>query len=115
MMAKAEKGVHRPDTPVGAMTQPEMDQLITCAAMGRIGLMTQEGPYIVPVGYGYSEVKVSFDEYMSRGNRKLKEEVEMVRICLISPYRITGRKIIRTNSHFSLGEEAPNIPNTIHN
>lgn len=166
-MAKAEKGVPRPDTPIHAMTQPEIDQFLTCAPIGRIGLITQEGPYIVPVGYGYSEgkvffhtceegikveairsnpnvcfevdeslsdaslaksvvimgraeiiadkkrmipylqklidkyrVPVSFDEYMSRGNRKLKEELEMVRICLISPYRITGRKIIRKNSNF---------------
>jgi len=166
-MAKAEKGVHRPDTPVHAMTQPEIDQFLTCAPIGRIGLITQEGPYVVPVGYGYSEgkvffhtceegikveairshpnvcfevdeslsdaslaksvvimgraeiiadkkrmipylqklidkyrVPVSFDEYMSRGNRNLKEELEMVRICLISPYTITGRKIIRKNSNF---------------
>lgn len=166
-MAKAEKGVHRPDTPVLAMTQPEIDQFLTCAPIGRIGLITQEGPYIVPVGYGYSEGKVffhtceegikmeailshpnvcfevdeslsdaslaksvvimgraeiiadkkrmipylqklidkyrapvSFNEYMSRGNRKLKEELETVRICIISPYRITGRKIIRKNSNF---------------
>jgi len=166
-MAKVENGVEQPDTPVHPMTQPEIDQFLTCAPIGRIGLITREGPYIVPVGYGYSEgkvffhtceegikveairsnpnvcfevdesisdaslaksvvimgraeiiadkkrmipylqklidkyrVPVSFGEYMSRGNRKLNEELEMVRICLISPYRITGRKIIRTNSNF---------------
>jgi nitroimidazol reductase NimA-like FMN-containing flavoprotein (pyridoxamine 5'-phosphate oxidase superfamily) len=153
--------------PVYAMTRPEVDQFLTCAPIGRIGLILKEGPYIVPVGYGYSEgkiffhtceegikmeairsnpnvcfevdesicdaslaksvvimgraeiihdkkrmipylqklidkyrVPVSFGEYMSRGDRKLKEELERVRICLITPHQITGRKIIRTNSNF---------------
>ena len=155
------------DPPIYPMTQPEIEQFLTCAPIGRIGLILEEGPYIVPVGYGYSEgkiffhtcgeglkmqairsnqnvcfevdeslsdaslaksvvvmgraeiiqekkrmlpylqklidkyrVPVSFGEYMSRGSRKLKEEMEMVRICLITPHKITGRKVIRTNSNF---------------
>jgi hypothetical protein len=149
------------------MSGPEIDQFLTCAPIGRIGLITEEGPYVVPVGYGYSEgkiffhtceegmkveairsnpnvcfevdeslsdaslaksvvimgraeiiqekermipylqklidkyrVPVSFGEYMSRGNRKVKEELEVVRICLITPEKITGRKILRKNSNF---------------
>ncbi len=145
------------------MTPPEIDQFLTCARVGRIGLILQEGPYIVPVGYGYAEgkiffhtcreglkmaaiqsnpevcfevdestsdgslaksvilwgrveviaekekmlpylqklidkyrVPVSFGEYMKKGNRNVKEELEAVRICLISPYKITGKKIVRT-------------------
>ncbi len=145
------------------MTPPEIDQFLTCARVGRIGLILQEGPYIVPVGYGYAEgkiffhtcreglkmaaiqsnpevcfevdestsdgslaksvilwgrveviaekekmlpylqklidkyrVPVSFGEYMKKGNRNVQEELEAVRICLISPYKITGKKIVRT-------------------
>jgi len=145
------------------MTPPEIDQFLTCARVGRIGLILQEGPYIVPLGYGYAEgkiffhtcreglkmaaiqsnpevcfevdestsdgslaksvilwgrveviaekekmlpylqklidkyrVPVSFGEYMKKGNRNVKEELEAVRICLISPYKITGKKIVRT-------------------
>jgi len=155
------------DPPIYAMTQPEIDQFLTCAPVGRIGLILKEGPYIVPVGYGYSggriffhtceegikmetirsnpnvcfevdeslsdaslaksvvimgraeiihdkkrmipylqklidkyRVPVSFGEYMSRGDRKRDEELERVRICLITPSQITGRKIMRTNSNF---------------
>ena len=166
-MTKVETNVDRPDTPVHPMTRPEIDQFLTCAPIGRIGLITKEGPYVVPVGYGYSEgkiffhtceegmkveairsnpnvcfevdeslsdaslaksvvimgraeiiqekermipylqklidkyrVPVSFGEYMSRGNRKLKEELEVVRICLITPDKITGRKILRKSSNF---------------
>ena len=144
------------------MTPPEIDQFLTCARVGRIGLILKEGPYIVPVGYGYAggkiffhtcgeglkmevmgsnpevcfevdestsdgslaksvmlwgrvevisdkdrmlpylqklidkyRVPVSFGEYMKKGDRNAKEELEAVRICLISPYKITGRKIVR--------------------
>ena len=145
------------------MTPPEIDQFLTCARVGRIGLILKEGPYIVPVGYGYAEgkiffhtcgeglkmaamesnpevcfevdestsdgslaksvmlwgrveiisdkdrmlpylqklidkyrVPVSFGEYMRKGDRNFKEELDAVRICLISPHKITGRKIVRT-------------------
>lgn len=149
------------------MTQAEIDQFLTCARVGRIGLLLKEGPYVVPVGYVYSErkiffhtcskgikmqaiqtnpnicfevdesisdgslaksviifgsaeiieeeemmkpylqklidkyrVPVSFGEYMSGGSRNIKEELKAVRICLITPYKITGKKVIRTNSNF---------------
>jgi nitroimidazol reductase NimA-like FMN-containing flavoprotein (pyridoxamine 5'-phosphate oxidase superfamily) len=166
-MATIPNSIDQPDIPIHPMTQPEIDQFLTSAPVGRIGLIAEGGPYIVPVGYGYSEGKVffhtceegmkmeairsnpnvcfevdeslsdaslaksviimgraeiieekkrmipylqklidkyripvSFSEYMSRGNRKLKEELERVRICLITPYKVTGRKVIRTNSTF---------------
>jgi len=145
------------------MTTPEIDQFLTCARVGRIGLILDEGPYIVPVGYGYAEgkiffhtcgegvkmaamrsnpevcfevdestsdgslaksvilwgrveiisekdrmlpylqklidkyrVPVSFGEYMRKGDRNVKEELEVVRMYVISPHKITGRKIVRT-------------------
>jgi nitroimidazol reductase NimA-like FMN-containing flavoprotein (pyridoxamine 5'-phosphate oxidase superfamily) len=166
-MTSVQNSIEPSEGPVHPMTQPEIDQFLTCAPVGRIGLLLDEGPYIVPVGHGYAEgkiffhtceegikmeairsnpnvcfevdeslsdaslaksviimgraeiiddkkrmipylqklidkyrVPVSLGEYMSRGDRKLKEELEMVRICLITPYKVTGRKIIRTNSNF---------------
>ena len=153
----------RAAAPSKEMTPPEIEQFLTCARVGRIGLILKEGPYIVPVGYGYAggkiffhtcgeglkmevmqsdpevcfevdestsdgslaksvilwgrveiiwekdrmlpylqklidkyRVPVSFGEYMRKGDRNVKEELEAVRICLISPYKITGRKIVRT-------------------
>ena len=32
------------------MTPPEIDQFLTCARVGRIGLILKEGPVIVPDG-----------------------------------------------------------------
>ena len=156
-----------PPAHVHEMTRPEIDQFLTCARVGRIGLITEEGPYIVPVGYGYAEgkiffhtcregmkmeamranprvcfevdeslsdgslaksviifgrievieekekmipyleklidkyrVPVSFGGYMKRGNRNVKEELETVRVCLLTPYQITGKAVVRTNSNF---------------
>jgi len=153
--------------PLNEMTRPEIDQFLSCARIGRIGLISKEGPYIVPVGFGYSEgkiffhtcseglkmeairanpnvcfevdesisdgslaksviiwgrvevieekermipylqklidkyrVPVPFSEYMGRGNRNVKEELEKVRICLIAPQRINGKKVVRTNGNF---------------
>ncbi len=149
------------------MTEREIDQFLTCARVGRIGMIVEERPYIVPVGYGYFEKKIffhtcaegmkmeairsnptvcfqvdesisdaslaksvvilgkaeilrkkeamlpylqklidkyrvpaSFALYVTRGNRNVKAELEAVRICLIIPERITGKKIIRTNGNF---------------
>ena len=153
--------------PLNEMTRPEIDQFLSCARIGRIGLISKEGPYIVPVGFGYSEgriffhtcteglkmeairanpnvcfevdesisdgslaksviiwgraevieekermlpylqklidkyrVPVPFGEYMARGNRNVKEELEKVIICLIIPHRINGKKVIRTKGNF---------------
>ena len=42
------------------MTPKEVDQFLTCSRVGRIGISLDQGPYIVPVGYGYTEGKVFF-------------------------------------------------------
>jgi nitroimidazol reductase NimA-like FMN-containing flavoprotein (pyridoxamine 5'-phosphate oxidase superfamily) len=44
-------------------------------------------------------VPVSFNEYMAKGNRNIEDELENVRICLIAPKKITGKKMVRTNSN----------------
>ncbi|MEM1524553.1 MAG: pyridoxamine 5'-phosphate oxidase family protein [Nitrososphaerales archaeon] len=149
------------------MTPKEIDQFLTCARVGRIGVITNEGPYIVPVGFGYSNgkiffhtcekgikmdsirknpnvcfevdeaisdaslaksviimgyaeiiedrermipylqklidkyrVPVPFDEYMSRPGRDKEKELSAVRICLITPKRVSGKKIVRKDSNF---------------
>ena len=48
-----EAGAH-----VHPMSQAEMDQFLTVAPVGRLGMITPEGPYVVPVGYCYTEGKV---------------------------------------------------------
>jgi nitroimidazol reductase NimA-like FMN-containing flavoprotein (pyridoxamine 5'-phosphate oxidase superfamily) len=157
------------------MSQPEMDQFLAVAPIGRLGMTTPEGPYIIPVGYCYAEGKIfihmcsfegrkmrvlkehpivcfevdeslsdaslaksviitgraeiisepkrmipylqmhidkyrvprPYSEYASMNNRKERAlekygrpELEILRICCITPQEMTGRSIMRTNSNF---------------
>jgi len=43
-----------------SMTSEEIDQFLTCARVGRLGLTAKDGPYIVPVGYGYANGEIFF-------------------------------------------------------
>ena len=173
-MADNRKDSDRPNSaisPVHPMNQPEMDQFLTVAPIGRLGMITPEGPYIIPVGYCYAEGKIfihmcSFEgrkmrvlkahpivcfevdeslsdaslaksviitgraeiisepkrmipylqmhidkyrvprpygEYASMNNRKERAlekygrpELEILRICCITPHEMTGRSIVRT-------------------
>jgi nitroimidazol reductase NimA-like FMN-containing flavoprotein (pyridoxamine 5'-phosphate oxidase superfamily) len=45
-------------------------------------------------------VPVPFGEYMRKGNRNVQEELDQVRIVLITPHKITGQKIVRKNGNF---------------
>ena len=146
--------------PVEEMTSKEVEQFLTCARVGRLGLCLEDGsPYVVPVGYAYADGKIffhtcnkglkmdglrrnanvcfevdealsdasmfksvivfgtaeiisdkekmipylqklidkyrvpeSFDKYMSKPERNRENELEAVRICVITPKKITGRK-----------------------
>jgi uncharacterized protein len=163
-----------PNAPLGIqliskeISRPEIDQFLTCARVGRVGLALREGPYIVPVGYGYAEGKIFFhtcreglkieairtdpkvcfevDEYLSdvslaksviifgraeliqdnakkipyleklidkyrvpvtfgqymarRPDRNTQDELQTVMICLITPYKITAQKFVRTTASF---------------
>jgi nitroimidazol reductase NimA-like FMN-containing flavoprotein (pyridoxamine 5'-phosphate oxidase superfamily) len=148
--------------PPEEMTQKEIEQFLTCARVGRIGISLKDGqPYIVPVGYAYADGKIffhtcekgskmdairncasvcfevdealsdasmfksvivfgtaeiisdkakmipylqklidkyrvpeSFDSYMSKPERNREKELEAVRMCVITPKKITGRKWI---------------------
>ncbi len=178
-MVDNQKDTVRPfnaDAHVHPMSQPEMDQFLTVSPVGRLGMTTPEGPYVIPVGYCYTEGKIfihmcsirngrkmsvlkehpivcfevdeslsdatlaksviitgraelisepkrmipylqmyidkyrvprPYGEYASRNNRKEKAlemygrpELEILRICRITPHEMTGRSIVRTNSNF---------------
>ena len=65
---------------------------------GRVEVISEKDrmlPYLQKLIDKY-RVPVSFGEYMRKGDRNVKEELGAVRICFISPYKITGRKIVRT-------------------
>ena len=160
---------------VHQMSRPEIDQFLTTSPVGRLGMMTPEGPYIIPMGYCYAEGKIfihmcqekgrkmsalkenpvvcfevdesisdcslaksviitgraeiikepkrmipylqllinkyrvpmPYGEYSTRNNRKAtalekygKPELEILRICCITPQEMTGRSYLRTNSNF---------------
>jgi nitroimidazol reductase NimA-like FMN-containing flavoprotein (pyridoxamine 5'-phosphate oxidase superfamily) len=145
--------------PTQEMTAEEIDQFLTCARVGRLGLALPDGPYVIPVGYAYAKGKVffhtcntgqkmkalrrhpkvcfevdetlsdgsmyesvlvfgtaeildeqkamipylqelidkyrvpaPFEEYMSKPGRNRDKELGAVRICVITPTKITGRR-----------------------
>lgn len=40
------------------MTPKEIEQFLTCARFGRIGISLDDGPYVVPMGYAYWDGKI---------------------------------------------------------
>ncbi|MEM2193257.1 MAG: pyridoxamine 5'-phosphate oxidase family protein [Candidatus Methanomethylicia archaeon] len=145
------------------MNWEEIEQLLTCARVGRLGVVTEDGkPYVVPIGYVYSNGEIffhtcskglkmdsirrkpyvcfevdealpdismyksivvfgtiriiedrsemipylqklinkyrvpqEFNKYMSKPGRNIEAELEAVRICVITPIQVTGRKFVR--------------------
>jgi hypothetical protein len=142
------------------MTSEEIAQFLACARVGRLGIMLDNGPYVVPVGFGFADgnvffhtcskglkmdgirknpnvcfevdeafsdgtmfkslillgtaniiddkekmvsylqklidkyrVPLGFDEYMSKPGRDRERELKAVRICIIKPKKMTGRKL----------------------
>jgi nitroimidazol reductase NimA-like FMN-containing flavoprotein (pyridoxamine 5'-phosphate oxidase superfamily) len=47
------------------MTTDEINQFLFCARVGRIGIVLEDGPYIVPVGYGYENNEIFFHSCFS--------------------------------------------------
>lgn len=151
------------------MTCEEVDQFLTLARVGRLGITLKDGPYIVPVGFGYADGKIffhtcskglkmdgiksnrnvcfevdetisdttmyksvilfgtaeiiddeekmipylqrlidkyrvplGFDEYMRKPGKNREKELKAVRICIITPKKITGRKLVPKDSNTSL-------------
>ena len=146
------------------MTSEEIEQFLACARVGRIGMIVDDEPYVVPVGFGYCNGKVFFhtcdkglkmnglrnpsvcfevdealsdvtmfksviilgtaeiinekkkmipylqklidkyrvplifDEYMSKPGRNRENELKAVRICVITPRRVTGRRFVQNKA-----------------
>lgn len=150
--------------PMEKMSLKEIAQFLTCTRVGRIGVSCEEGPYIVPVGFAYSDgeiffhtcnkglklkgikenpnicfevdealsdasmfksvvifgkakiiedkekmipylqklidkyrVPLDFDNYIIMPGRDREKELAAVRICVIIPKKISGRKLARKN------------------
>jgi nitroimidazol reductase NimA-like FMN-containing flavoprotein (pyridoxamine 5'-phosphate oxidase superfamily) len=146
---------------VKEMSCEEIDKFLACARIGRVGIVLEHGPYVVPVGFACAGGKVffhtcckglkmealkknpsvcfevdealsdvtmfksviifgraeiigdqqkmipylqklidkyrvplGFDEYMSKPGRDRESELRAVRICLITPTKITGRRLL---------------------
>jgi hypothetical protein len=146
---------------VKEMSCEEIDQFLTCARIGRLGILVDGGPYVIPMGFAYDGKKVffhtcckgmkiealrkdprvcfevdealsdatmsksvmvfgtaeliedeklmipylqrlidkyriplSFDDYMRKPGRNRENELKAVRICLITPTKMTGRKML---------------------
>ncbi|MFX1566027.1 MAG: pyridoxamine 5'-phosphate oxidase family protein [Promethearchaeota archaeon] len=147
----------------GTMTKAEIDQFLMCARFGRLGLLIDNEPYVIPVGYVYHQGKIAihsctkgkkiealaanprvcfevdeslsdasmyksvviqgtskiltkeqemipylqlhidkyrvpegFESYMKKPGRNRDEELKSVRIILISPDEISGKKFMRS-------------------
>jgi nitroimidazol reductase NimA-like FMN-containing flavoprotein (pyridoxamine 5'-phosphate oxidase superfamily) len=147
------------------MTSEEIEQFLACARVGRLGIIVDDKPYVVPVGFGYCNdevffhtcekglkmntlkknpsvcfevdealsdvtmyksviilgttkiiseekkmipylqklidkyrVPLMFDEYMSKPGRNREKELKAVRICVITPRRITGRRFVQNKA-----------------
>jgi nitroimidazol reductase NimA-like FMN-containing flavoprotein (pyridoxamine 5'-phosphate oxidase superfamily) len=147
------------------MTSEEIEQFVWCARVGRLGMIVDDKPYVVPVGFGYSDGKVffhtcakgliidelrknsivcfevdealsdatmfksaiilgtaeiidkekemipylqklidkyrvplNFDEYMNKPGRSREKEMKAVRICVITPQRVTGRRFAQSGA-----------------
>lgn len=146
-----------------SMSQAEIDQFLTCARVGRLGLTLKDGPYIVPVGFVYHHGKIAihscssgkkmsalqnnpdvcfevdetlsdasmyksviirgtaeildnpkemipylqlhidkyrvpeeFESYMRKPGRNRDKELKQIRIVIITPIEISGRKFTRS-------------------
>ena len=71
--------------------------------MGRAELVEDKKcmiPYLQKIINKY-RVQVPLGEYERvKKGRNLKKDLEMVRICLVTPEKISGRSCVRTNSNF---------------
>lgn len=146
---------------VKEMSREEIDQFLTCTRIGRLGVILDCGPYVIPMGFAYDGKKVffhtcckgqkmdalkknsrvcfevdealsdatmsksvivfgtaeliddekmmipylqklidkyrvpmAFDDYMRKPGKSRENELKAVRIVLITPAKINGRKMI---------------------
>ncbi len=154
--------------PTKEMSMEEIEQFLLNARVGRLGLSSPSGPYVVPLGYAYSNGEVffhtcskgskmkllednssvcfevdeslsdgsmyksviifgktklisdreqmipylqklidkyrvpePFNDYMNKSGRNREKDLAAVRICVISPTKITGKKFIAKSDFHS--------------
>ncbi|MFW9986880.1 MAG: pyridoxamine 5'-phosphate oxidase family protein [Candidatus Odinarchaeota archaeon] len=61
------------------MSQVEIEQFLTLARVGRLGLNLEDWPYIVPVGYVYSNGKIAF--HSCAKGRKMEALKTHAKVC----------------------------------
>jgi nitroimidazol reductase NimA-like FMN-containing flavoprotein (pyridoxamine 5'-phosphate oxidase superfamily) len=64
--------------PQEEMTKEEIEQFLTCARVGRLGLIVHGKPYVIPLGYAYADGRILFHT-CSRGSKMeaLKENPDV--------------------------------------
>jgi hypothetical protein len=65
--------------PQKEMTREETEQFLTCARVGRLGLIVDRKPYVIPLGYAYSDGEIFFHT-CSEGS-KVKALKENPHVC----------------------------------
>jgi len=65
---------------VHPMSQAEMDQFLTVAPIGRLGMTTPEGPYVIPMGFCYTEGKI-FIHMCHEEGRKMRVLLQNPIVC----------------------------------
>jgi len=62
-----------------AMDQPEIDDLLRRGIVGRLAMVTSEGPYVVPLGYVFENGRIGF--HSSPKGRKVESFSKDHRVC----------------------------------
>ena len=60
-------------------SREDMEQILERSAVGRLGLITRDGPYIVPLNFAYKDGSIYFDSGLE--GRKLEAIRENPRAC----------------------------------
>jgi len=62
-----------------AMDQPEVDDLLRRGIVGRLAMVTREGPYVVPLGYVFENGRIGF--HSSPKGRKVESFSKDHHVC----------------------------------
>jgi nitroimidazol reductase NimA-like FMN-containing flavoprotein (pyridoxamine 5'-phosphate oxidase superfamily) len=76
------------------MSQAEIEQFLTFARVGRIGLNLEDGPYIVPVGFVYNKGKVAF--HSCTKGQKMEELRNHPKVCFEVDETISDASIYKS-------------------
>ena len=54
---------------VHPMTRAEIEQFLTVVPVGRLGMTTPDGPYVIPVGYCFTKGKIGIHLCRDEGRK----------------------------------------------